>query len=71
MIYGKSDSIHPDYGTNYVGIKADLADVNRLDHEQIQQVLLGLQSQGTQLIQKSPKAPWIQGSAENATCKVD
>ena len=70
-VWGPPDTIHADFGTNYVGIKADLGEVDRLDHDQIQQVLLGLQSQGTQLIQKSPKAPWVQGSAENAVklCK--
>ena len=37
-----------------------------LDQEEIKQIQLELQSSGTQLVQKSPKTPWVQGSAENA-----
>ena len=59
------------FGSNYVGIKADLEEADCLDQEEIKQVQLELQSQGTQLVQKSPKSPWVQGSAENAVklCK--
>ena len=69
--YGKTDTIHVYFGSNYVGIKQDLETTDSLDQEEIKQVQLELQSQGTQLIQKSPKTPWVQGSAENAVklCK--
>ena len=71
MRYGKTDIIHADFGCNYLGIRADLEEVDCLDQEEIKQVQLELQSQGTQLVQKSPKSPWVQGFAENAVklCK--
>ena len=64
--YGKTETIHADFGSNYVGIKQDLETPDSLDQEEIKQIQLELQSQGTQLVQKSPKTPWVQGSAENA-----
>ena len=56
--------MHADFGTNFVGIKQDLEANGSLDQEEIRQVKLELQSQGTELCQKSLKAPWVQGSAE-------
>ena len=54
-----------DFGSNYVGIKKDL-EMESLDQEEVKRIQLELQSSGTQLVQKSPKTPWVQGSAEHA-----
>ena len=69
--YGKTDTIHADFGTNFCGAKSDLEEKDSFDLDKMRQVKLELQSQGTELVQKSPKAPWVQGSAENAVklCK--
>ena len=57
--YGKTETIHADFGSNYVGIKQDLETPDSFDQEEIKQIQLELQSQGTQLVQKSPKTPWV------------
>ena len=63
--YGKTEIIHADFGSNYVGIKQDL-EMESLDQEEVKRIQLELQSSGTQLVHKSPKTPWVQGSAEHA-----
>ena len=63
--FGKSESIQCDFGTNYSGARHDLEEEVLSDHD-LKEVSLALQSQGTKLIQRCPKSPWVQGSAEHA-----
>ena len=59
--FGKSSVISADFGSNYSGAKDAL-----LDETETELITHTLQSEGTQLIQRSPKMPWVQGSSEHS-----
>ena len=64
--YGRSVKIECDFGTNYSAAKDELAEEENIQFKDIEGVVQSLKSEGVQLIQRSPKAPWVQGSIERA-----
>ena len=58
--------IECDFGTNYSAAKAELAEEETVQFKDIEGVVQSLKSEGVQLIQRSPKSPWVQGSIERA-----
>ena len=62
--YGKSKTIESDFGTNFTSLATNIQEKEANDA--LKFIELELQSKGCSLIQRSPKAPWIQGSAEHS-----
>ena len=62
--YGKSKTIESDFGTNFTSLATNIQEKEATDA--LKFIELELQSKGCSLIQRSPKAPWIQGSAEHS-----
>ena len=63
--YGVSSRIECDLGTNFVAVKDNL-ESDHLSEGDIKYITEELKSQGTCLVQRSPRAPWIQGGVERA-----
>lgn len=63
--YGKSKRIEADFGLNFVAA-AKVLDAPELDDDDYKLLQRELQSEGCSLVQRSAKAPFIQGSAEHA-----
>ena len=66
--FGKSTVISADYGSNYSGAREGFE--HFLEDEENKTVTLSLQSEGTKLVQRCPKSPWVQSSAERAVSLV-
>ena len=60
--YGRSLIIECDFGTNYSAAKAQLEE----EEKDIEGVCQSLKSEGVQLVQRSPKSPWVQGSIKRS-----
>ena len=65
--YSASKVVQTDFGTNFSIAKDDLeAKENVVNEEDLKKITETLKSQGCQLNQIVPKAPWIQGGVERA-----
>ena len=67
--YGKSKTIETDFGTNFVAAKSLLEQEN-IDVHDVKEIENELKSSGVTLIQRTPKAPFIQGSIEKANALI-
>ena len=63
--YGVPDTIESDLGTNFKSVKkqSEMED-ERVNDDDLKILKQNLQSYGVKFIQRAPKSPWIQGSAE-------
>ena len=64
--YGRGLIIECDFGTNYSAAKAQLEEEEIVENKDIEGVSQSLKSEGIQLVQRSPKSPWVQGSIEQS-----
>ena len=68
--YGQSQMIETDFGSNFSAAKGDLEDEEKLDKKDVQEISESLKSEGVKLVQRTPKAPWIQGGIERANLVI-
>ena len=62
--FGQFQRLEVDFGTNFTGARSDVEDM--LEDNAMEQISAQLKYCGAQLIQRAPRAPFLQGSAEHA-----
>ena len=67
--FGVSKEIQTDFGTNFSAAKETL-EAEQIMDEDIKRIYQALKSDGISLIQRSPKAPFIQGGIERANSMI-
>ena len=67
--YGVSSRIECDFGTNFSAAKENLK-TDHLSEEDVKYITEELKSQGTSLVQRCPRARWIQGGVVRANCFI-
>jgi hypothetical protein len=68
--YGESQQIETDFGTNFSSAKNILQEGDVISEEDVKWITETLKSSGVHLVQRVPKAPWIQGSIERANSVI-
>ena len=73
--YGSTSRIECDFGTNFVSAKSELessgVDVHeKVESSDIKHITEEMKSAGVKLIQRSPKAPFLQGGIERANAMI-
>ena len=64
--FGYASRIESDFGTNFVSLKSEVKN----SEDQLRVLTVELQSLGVELVQRSPRASWLQGSAEHGVKMV-
>ena len=68
--YGQSTKIWTDFGTNFSAAKETLENAELIDNDDIKKISETLKSEGVTLVQRTPKAPFVQGSVEKANSLI-
>ena len=64
--YGQLTQIDTDFGTNFSAAKETLENTKLIDTDDIKKISEALKSEWVTLVQRTPKASFIQGSNERA-----
>ena len=59
-----------DFRTNFLAPKETLENAELIDTDDIKKISEALKSEGVTLVQRTPKAPFIQGSIERANLLI-
>ena len=68
--FGQSTTMETDFGTNFSAAKSILESEDLIGNDDIKRISETLKSEGVTLIQRTPKAPFIQGSIERANSLI-
>jgi hypothetical protein len=68
--YGESQQIETDFGTNFSSARETLQEGDVISEDDVKKITQTLKSEGVHLVQRVPKAPWIQGSIERANSVI-